>query len=87
MNAMNDFLAGAIFTAFLVVALFFLRFWRRTKDPLFIYFSAAFFLLAIERALMLVPALDEEVPSYVYLVRLVAFALVIVAIVQKNRGR
>lgn len=87
MNAMNDFLAGAIFTAFLVVALFFLRFWRRTKDPLFIYFAAAFLLLAIERALMLAPSMDEEVASYVYVVRLVAFGLVIGGIVQKNRGR
>jgi Family of unknown function (DUF5985) len=61
------------------------RFWRTTRDRLFLFFAGAFATLALNRvSLALVdPAL--ELQHYVYLVRLFAFLLLIVGIVDKNR--
>ena len=41
-----DFLSGSVTFGFLLAALFFLRFWRRTRDGLFLAFATAFLLLA-----------------------------------------
>ena len=82
-----SFLSGAIFMACIAVALHFLRLWRRTRDRLFVFFLAAFLGLAFERVVLaLVPAQNEFAP-FVYLVRLVAFAIIIVGVIDKNRGR
>jgi hypothetical protein len=72
-------------TAAAVGALFFLRFWRAMDDPLFGLFSAALWLLSASWLLLasLNPVADAQ--PYIYGIRLVAFLLIIVAIVQKNR--
>lgn len=81
-----NFVAGAIAMAYLVVALFFLRFWHRTRDALFMIFAVAFALLAANAtAVVLVGPTREE--GWVYLFRLAAFVLIIVAILGKNRPR
>jgi hypothetical protein len=78
-------LIGAAATASFVVALFFLRFWRQTRDSLFLWFAIAFATDSATRLLEgLVPASDEREPLR-YIPRLITFALIIVAIVQKNR--
>ena len=51
---MRDFLSGAISMGFLVSGLFFLRFWSRTRDPLFAAFAAAFAMLASNQLLLTV---------------------------------
>jgi hypothetical protein len=77
---------GAIAAGAATVALFFLRFWRQTRDRFFLLFAAAFALEAIDRAaLAMLPYADEDEPLF-YLVRLVAYGLILVAIWQKNRG-
>ena len=48
-----DYLAGAVTLGFFVAAAFFLRFWRRTHDRLFLAFAAAFVLLAVCVSMML----------------------------------
>jgi hypothetical protein len=78
-------LAGAIMTGSWAIALFFLRFWRRTQDQLFAYFALAFFLFGIER-LVIVWSAGTESHAYIYLIRLVAFILIVVGIVSKNRA-
>ncbi len=80
-----QFLAGATCMSLLVIALFFLRFWKRTRDRLFLYFSAAFGFLMIERIIRSSLTVDTEWAPYVYSVRLAAFVLILVAIVDKNR--
>jgi hypothetical protein len=81
---MTEFLSGAITMGFLVSAGFFARFWRKTADRLFIAFAAAFLLLALNQALaQWLGAADERV-SYTYLLRVLAFILIFVAIVDKN---
>ncbi|MFO1499343.1 MAG: DUF5985 family protein [Verrucomicrobiota bacterium] len=79
-----DFLSGSICTLFFVVALFLLKFWRRTRDNLFLSFSAAFLLLGIER-MLIVFLVGRTTISYVYVVRLLAFLLIIQAFIRKNR--
>jgi hypothetical protein len=63
------------------------RFWRDTHDRLFAHFGTAFWLLAVSWTLLaLVPAGHESRP-FIYVVRLVAFVLIISGIVDKNRAR
>jgi hypothetical protein len=86
----EDFIAGLITMGFAISALFFLRFWVRTADTLFATFAAAFALLALNQALATLIDFGREELGWVYLLRLAAFVLIIVGIVQKNvtsRGR
>jgi hypothetical protein len=71
--------------ASLIISLFFLRFWRKTHDRLFLFFATSFALLMGERIIRSSLVIDTEVAPYVYMVRLVAFGLIIVAIIDKNR--
>ncbi|MBS0503757.1 MAG: hypothetical protein JSS55_08135 [Proteobacteria bacterium] len=78
------FFSGAITFGFLVAGLFFLRFWRKTRDGLFLAFAAAFVLLGINQALLVFSGIPVEERSPLYLLRLTAFLLIIVAIIRKN---
>jgi hypothetical protein len=79
-----NFLAGAVSLGYLVVGVFFLRFWKSTRDPFFLLFAFAFGLLAVERILLAV-IIGATVNSMIYVIRLTAFLLIIWAIIQKNR--
>lgn len=72
---------------FLLAALFFAKFWTRTRDALFAIFSAAFLLLALHQGLLIGGAVAREEQVWTYLLRLAAFSLLAVAIVYKNMGR
>lgn len=83
----SAYAAGFFTCAALVAALFFLRFWRRSGDGLFLGFSIAFILMAANSvAPVLLRSLNDQEPA-VYLFRLAAFAVIIVAIWRKNLGR
>jgi hypothetical protein len=82
---LNSFFAGAATISLLVVALFFLRFWKKTRDPLFLYFAGSFAFLMFERIVRAAMAVETEWAPYVYSLRLTAFVLIIVGIVGKNR--
>lgn len=88
-NKINNFLFGAIMIGSLAVALFFLKFYRKTEDRFFAYFSAAFAMFSVERwFFLLIDGKDgvyNETLTYVYIIRLVAFLLIIAAILEKNR--
>jgi amino acid transporter len=81
-----NFLSGATFLGFLVCGLFFLRFWRRTRDPLFIAFALAFALLGIGQAVLALANIPTEERGSLFLIRLSAFALILIAILRKNRA-
>ena len=80
------FLGGVLAAGYLVAALFFLRFWRLSRDRLFAIFAAAFLLLAIQRVLLVLDFALVEDATWYYVLRLVAFLLILFAIVDKNRG-
>ena len=82
-----DFLSGAVTFGFLVCGLFFLRFWRRTHDPLFLAFAMAFALLGLGQGILALANIPTEERGSVYLIRLTAFAVIIFAIARKNRVR
>ena len=79
------FLSGALTMGFLVAGLFFLRFWKRTHDGLFIAFALACWLLGLTQALLALSNIPVEERSWLYLLRLAAFALILVSIGYKNR--
>ena len=85
MTGLIPFLSGAVAALFLVAGLFFLRFWKRTRDGLFLAFASAFFLLGLGQAMLSLAAVPDEERSLLYLIRLVAFGLILAAIVRKNR--
>jgi hypothetical protein len=78
---------GAIAAGSAFAGLFFFRFWYQTRDRFFLFFAASFFLEAMNRVgLALVPHANEHEPLF-YLIRLVAYGLILAAIWQKNRQR
>jgi Family of unknown function (DUF5985) len=82
---MNDVLVGGIATLSILAGLFFLRFWRTTRDPFFLLFALSFWIEGANRFILnhyIGP--DEEAPLY-YVIRIVAYGLIIAAIVMKNR--
>lgn len=72
---------------FWAIGLFFFRFWWKTRDALFGAFAAAFWVLGIERVVLLLTRSDHELRPLVYLIRLSAFLLIATAIFLKNRRR
>jgi Family of unknown function (DUF5985) len=84
-DALFDFLSGAITMGFLVAGFFFLRFWKRTRDALFLAFAAAFWLLGLGQALLAFADIPVEERSWLFLLRLAAFSLILVSIWRKNR--
>ena len=86
MHWMTEFNAGAIALGYAVIGVFFLRFWRRTRDGLFAAFAGAFWLMAANSFLVEFLELPREHVGWVYLLRLAAFALIIFAIVNKSVG-
>jgi hypothetical protein len=79
--------SGAIVLAFGVAGLFFLRFWRDTRDRLFALFALAFFVLAVNRVGIALFVQQGDRGDSLYWVRLCAFLLILAAIVDKNRSR
>ena len=83
---MNDILTGAITMASLVITLFFLRFWRSTGDRFFLYFSLSFLIEGLHRLYSALNNSTEDSPLH-YLIRLVAYGLILWAILEKNLPR
>ena len=81
------FVGGALTLGWLAVGVFFLKFWRRTRDSLFATFAVAFVLLAANQAAPVLLNIPSENRGYIYLLRLAAFLLIIAAVLRKNLGR
>jgi uncharacterized membrane protein len=75
-------ISGVLVAGYLVAALFFLRFRRETGDRLFLVFSIAFAILAVQRMAL---ALTTRSETLIYGLRLLAFVLILAAIIDKNR--
>jgi hypothetical protein len=82
---MNELVLGAIVMASTTVGLFFFRFWRQTRDRLFAAFALAFWVLAANWLALAIVG-TSEVRPLLYVMRLAAFSLIIVGILDKNRA-
>jgi len=81
---MIEFLAGALTLAYVIAAVYFVHFWRRTADRLFLAFAAAFALLAVNQLAVFMLGVDDERYNYAYVLRVLGFMLILLAILDKN---
>lgn len=87
MTGIDAFMLGCIAMASLTASIFFLRFWKVTGDSLFLWFSISFLLEAAGRtALAIIGRAASEGDPTIYVIRLIAYVLILVAIMQKNMG-
>ena len=84
---LNQFMNGALVMACGAAGLFFLRFWRKTRDRLFAIFAFAFWVLGVHWTVLALTPGMEEVHAVLYTIRLLAFLLILFAILDKNRTR
>jgi len=84
---MNRFFLGTLAAFSAVIALFFLKFLRETRDRLYGFFSAAFGVLTVDWIARAVLTPRHESQHYMFLLRLLAFLLIIAGVVAKNRRR
>ena len=80
-----DFLSGAVALGFGVCALFFFRFWHRTREELLLAFAVAFLLLGLGQTILSLGNIPTEERGSVYVLRLAAFLLILLAIYRTNR--
>lgn len=85
-DAVNLVVSGMLVAGYAVAGLFFLRFWTETRDRLFGIFAGAFLLLGLQRLLLAVIETPPAGTVWLYAVRLLAFVLILIAIIDKNRG-
>jgi len=87
MSELGDVISGAIAALSLVAALFFLRFWRSSRDTFFLWFAISFGIEGLNRmAMAIMRQANEDTPVH-YVVRLVSYLLILYAIVEKNYFR
>jgi len=83
---MNEIMLGAIAFGCIAVSLFFFRFWKSTRDRFFLLFALSFLIEGVNRVVLYESVgLSEDAPVY-YLIRLIAYGLILAAIIDKNRG-
>ncbi|MEX0406754.1 DUF5985 family protein [Aquibium sp. LZ166] len=82
---MLEFVSGVIAMGFFVAGVFFFKFWRRTADALFLFFALAFWALAVNQTLTAFARIPLEERTWLYLLRLAAFTLILAGILIKNR--
>lgn len=82
----KGFLVGVIATSSIMAGIFFLKFWKRTRDFLFLAFAIAFIIEGLDRACVLMLARPSEGSPGIYLVHLFASGLLLFAILRKNYG-
>jgi hypothetical protein len=81
----DGLLTGIILAASIVASLFFVKFWRITRDSLFLSFAISFAIEGITRLMALFIVLPTESTPALYLPRLLAYLIIVAAIVRKNR--
>jgi hypothetical protein len=83
-TSINDLISGALVMGYLVASIFFLKFYRSTKDRLFAFFAAAFGILSCQRVALALTTKTVEDTVLIYVIRLIAFLIILFAIIDKN---
>ena len=78
------FLLGVLAMGDLIAGLFFVRYWKTTRDRLFIYFAVSFGLEVVCRFLLIYATYNSESEPLVYGLRLLSYAVILVGITDKN---
>jgi hypothetical protein len=81
---MIEMLSGALLFSYFIAGMHFCRFWRRTRDRLFLHFAIAFWLFTLNQLAASIPAVANETGGYEYLLRVLGFIVILLAIVDKN---
>lgn len=84
---LTTYLSGAVTLAYFLAGVFFLRFWKKTRDRLFLHFAFAFWLFMLNQIVSSLLGADDERSGYAYILRVLGFTLIIFAIVDKNTSR
>jgi uncharacterized membrane protein HdeD (DUF308 family) len=83
----TSFLLGVVAAFSLTAGIFFLRFWRDTRDFFFIPFAVFFFVEAGTRVATLFVPHPNEGSAWIYIVRLLALLFILFGILRKNYGK
>ena len=83
----NHIIIGALVVTSFLAGMYFLRFWKQTRDRFFLFFAVAFWVMAVNWTGLAFTDPANEVRPYFYALRLVAFLSIIAAIWDKNRPR
>jgi uncharacterized protein DUF5985 len=78
------FLSGAVALSYVIAGVFFLRFWCKTRDSLFLTFALAFWLFAVNQTLVAALSSSDERTGYAYMLRVLGFGLILLGILRKN---
>jgi hypothetical protein len=81
----DGYILGFIATASLVAAMFFVRFWWRTRDFLFLAFATAFVFQAIASTATIFTGDPTGVKPSMYILQICTYLLILAAILLKNR--
>jgi hypothetical protein len=81
---MEELLTGATAMGWLLAGLFFFRFWHHTRDRFFLWFALSFWLETANRVALGLSGTSEGNPA-IYLLRVIAYGLILYAVWQKNR--
>lgn len=82
----EGFLMGVVATASAATGVLFLKYWRRTRDELFMAFGAAFLIEGVNRVWLLTQSHPNDATPGYYLIRLFSFLLILAGILRKNYG-
>jgi uncharacterized membrane protein HdeD (DUF308 family) len=82
----SGFLLGVIAAFSFIAGVFFVRFWRETRDSFFLAFAVFFFVEAGNRVALLFLSRPNEGSPWIYVIRLVALLIILAAILHKNYG-
>lgn len=86
MLTLEAYLLGVLTAMFLGAGVYFLRFWRETRDSLFLAFAGFFGIEALSSIPLLFVARPSEGLPWVFWIRLLASLLILGAILKKNYG-
>ena len=86
MTTVESFLLGTVVTTSVLAGVYFLKFWRNTRDSFFLAFAAFFLIEAMDRIGLLFFSKPNEASPWIYIVRLFALLLILTAILRKNYG-
>ncbi len=80
----DSYLTGVLAVSSVSIGVFFLRYWKESKDTLFLAFSVAFVVEGLKRTSVLLLQNPNEGSPRVYLLRCFSFLVILFGIVKAN---